>query len=651
MSSNYLLPIQNYTICNALTWANCIEHFHRSSEGSWDQRVVHFVIGCCELLPIIAIFEMAIALLCFQEDSDLTSRKIKQLKFEELPLSKVQVKREVFPHEQRALIPHHDSSDRIEIVLPEKIEDLNQAFFPMHRLIENQYRDLPWPSKMQNIVVWTEVRGGAGDISAAAKAIAVMQRICPTLHFDWVLFGGKRYTYSSFLNCDDPSKVRIRNHDALPPSREPADFILVGPVKNRYEISYIGKTIQRTISGPMFAFLENAEELGGLGPKIILEANVKRALQETDSRSAYATMHKALFRNKSSTDSGVLPMGLQKGSGIFIDQGRTEAPLSRGYCCPSYLPKIQNEKLRKDVLEAMNVFDDRSEPDYDQFSLNFGYAHHSASWGKFIDCVAIHEKNKHVVIVLNQLGEFNEPTEQEFCDQILNPERLAFLQKKGYGTVIFGGENICINLQEAEGQNFRRLVVIVRPHFAPNDMKLLQLAAERLLATGDNSAVEAWCARCKLYLYEDVANLGCKWRFLQQQVDLANTISPNLGKLLALFGGDQRVSDRATNKPLNEEQMEEMETVLNDPNLSDATLQFCDQIVANYAFPTVLEGALKRTAWHHCMPELQTVEAEILDKEFQIGLMTYLKNPESANRHLTVRSLPALGRQIKEALR
>ncbi len=170
----------------------------------------------------------------------------------------------------------------------------------------------------------------------------------------------------------------------------------------------------------------------------------------------------------------------------------------------------------------------------------------------------------------------------------------------------------------------------------------MQLASERLLATGDNSPIESWCSRCKLYLYENVANLGCKGRFLQQQVDHAKTISPNLSRLLALFG--------APDKPLKDQQMAEIEQLLLDPNLSEATLQFCNLLTANYSFDEVLEGALKRTAWHYCIPDLARIESETLDEEFRTGLVAYLKNAEASKKALRVRAIPELGKRVQGAV-
>lgn len=506
---------------------------------------------------------------------------------------------------------------------------------------------------MQKIVVLTEVRGGRGDVASAAKAIALMQQIEPHLTFDWILQGARLDEYDplSFLSCDDQAKVSIRTWLSQQPEEAPGELLVTGPAKLGWETNYIEKCIHRRINGPVFGLLENGEELSSIDLDI-LQMRARNADPRFSNDQIYQTIHSIAFRSKSGNGYGLHSMGLKLGSGLFLDRSRMEAPLSRGYCCPSYLKQIQDVELRRDILEAMNLCDDRSEPDYDRFSFNSGYAHHLASWGKFIDCVSIHEKNKHLVIVLNQRGEFAHLSTQEFRDQIFTPERLAFLKQKGYGTVVFKGEEKkAAFLREAGDPRLgRRLTVIVRRSFIPNDMKRMQLASERLLATGDNSPVESWCARCKLYLYEEVANRSCKWRFLQQQVDLAQAIYPNLGKLLALFGGDRRLSDRCLNQPLTGQKMAELEELLNDPNLGDATLQFCHQITSNYSFNELLEGALKRTVWQHCIPALAEIEAETIDKDFRSGLVAYLKSPEAAKKDFQIRNLPQLGKQVQETV-
>jgi len=537
-------------------------------------------------------------------------------------------------------------SSSIHIKFPEEKEDLPEVLLDLSRQIEKQYASLPWPAKMQNIVVLTHVCGGRGDIAAAAKAIGVMQQMCPTLTFDWVLQGGSNFNPASFLTCADPSKVHIRNWQSSPPSELPGDFLLSGPVQLCWGANYIESRIMRKTAGPTFCFLENAHDLNSFNPKY-LPLFIKEG---KSSEENYRKLHSDIFSSKRDGSNGDLRMGLDPGSGIFLDRSRIEAPRSRGYCCPSYLLQIQDAGLRGDILKAMHS-DETSAPDYDRHSFNFGYAHHAASWGKFIDCIAIHEGDKDVVIVLNKHGEFTKLSSKEFCDQILTPERIAFLKEKGYSKVIFKGEEEPSFAFEAEESQAKKcLTVIVRSSFTPGDMKQMQLAAERLLGTGDNSAVEAWCARCRLYLYEDVSNAGCKWRFLQQQVDLAKTISPNLSKLLAIFGGDKRLADRCLNQPLSKSQMAEVEKLLNDPNLSKDTLQLCDLITKNFSFAEALESALKRTAWHHLVPELPIIEAEVLGEEFQAGLISYIQNSKDSNKNLVVQDLSRLEKRVQEAV-
>lgn len=538
--------------------------------------------------------------------------------------------------------------DRMDIALPKNFEarNLHRVLFPLHRKIESFYRNLTWPDRMQKIVVLTHVKGGRGDVSAAAKAIDSVQDMCPKCTFDWILIGGiPGEDPQSYLSGEDHSKVNVREWRSPSPDETPADLLVTGPVKEDWGNEYIESGIGRKIDSPTtFSFHENNDCWYGWGETRLRD----KAKEGTDLEETYRTkLHALIFPPGKRGHMGKqLQMGLHPGSGVFLDRSRIEAPLSRGYCCPSYLLQIQDASLRKDVLEAMDVFDAQSQPDYDQYSFNSGYAHHPVSWGKFIDSVAINERDKHVVIVLNQHGEGRTLSTEQFRDQIFTPERLAFLKQKGYGTIALKGDGQeTLILQKPEyPQEERRLSLIVRPSFIPHDMKQLQLASERLLATGDNSAAEAWASRCKLYLYENFSEKG---EFLQQQIDLAKSISPNLAKLLELFA-DGKIKWTHSHKPLNEEKMAELERLLNDPNLSDATIKFCNQIVQNYSFKEVLEGGIKRIVWHLMIPELAGIEANALDLEFRTGLVSYLKDPHETT--LTVRALPELGRRIQEAV-
>jgi hypothetical protein len=156
------------------------------------------------------------------------------------------------PHQYREVVSLVSRSNRMDILLPENPKNLHDALFPLHRQIESQYRDLPWPVQMQKIVVFTDVRGGRGDIAAAAKVIAIMQKICPLLTFDWIL-NSTKFDAMSFLNCRDPSKVQVRVLSSVPPENMPGDLLLVGPVLWQHEVDYI----------PTFGFMEIAERDSG----------------------------------------------------------------------------------------------------------------------------------------------------------------------------------------------------------------------------------------------------------------------------------------------------------------------------------------------------------------------------------------------------
>ncbi len=120
-----------------------------------------------------------------------------------------------------------------------------------------------------------------------------------------------------------------------------------------------------------------------------------------------------------------------------------------------------------------------------------------------------------------------------------------------------------------------------------------------------------------------------------------------MSRLLALFGGDQRLADPQLNQPLSRERMAEMEQLLQDPSLPEATLQFCNHITKRYSFDTVLEAAIKRCAWIHTLPELTALEEATMGTEFSDSILAYLYRDQPSPETLTVRTLPELGRRIK----
>ena len=402
--------------------------------------------------------------------------------------------------------------------------------------------------------------------------------------------------------------MQHRHLHSLPGDTDPADFCLIGPVTS-WGKGYIEARCGRKIAGPIYGFQEIAKEGPDLDP---MERNIE--------------LFRLIFNSNLH-----FPMGITPGSGVFLDQERIKSPLSRGYCCPSYLHCVQDAELRKDILGAMRIYDDKTTPDFDRYSFNSGYAHYPQSWGRFIDAVAIHECDKHVVIVLNQYGELNRLSAEEFCNEIFTQERLDLLQEKGYGSLsLKAKESVTSLLLTEDAQDKRDLTVIIRPSFTSQDMKQLQLASERLLATGDNTAIESWCARCKVYLYECWPH---KCNFLKQQKNLAKTIAPSMGRLL-----DVPTDDRIA-----------LEKALKNPDLEKDTLNFCKYIIEHCSFDPLFEGGFKRAAWHHTIPDFMKIEEETIGKEFQRDLVQYIKDPRSVIS-LTISTLPQLQERIEKRM-
>ena len=76
----------------------------------------------------------------------------------------------------------------------------------------------------------------------------------------------------------------------------------------------------------------------------------------------------------------------------------------------------------------------------------------------------------------------------------------------------------------------------------------------------------------------------------------------------------------------NEKDLKEIEKILLDPQLDQATLRFCDYIAKYHSLDEIFEGALKRTAWHACLPHLANLEANALDEEFRKNFIAFLKS-------------------------
>lgn len=319
-------------------------------------------------------------------------------------------------------------SESIRVDLPVNSENLFKAILPLRRLMESLYSRLPWPNSLRNIMVFTQVQGGLGDIAAAAKVINLMKEIRPDIHVDWALLGSFNQSFDPKMFLKNSSNVfvqKINYASSEVSERKDPDFLIMGPVKNSFSKEYINEKTGKEVNGSVFTFFENGQSVGFLkyadgGFLEGLKWAKKSAVDEIDFKNK---VYGCMFPAKGMCPDEAIPMGLEPGSGVLLDEDLMMAPLSRGYCCPSYLSQIDDPSLRKDILWAMGS---SSEPNYDQYSFNCGYAHHEASWGKFIDCVAMHEKHKDVVIVLNQFGEFTKLSGAEFKKQIFTKSVLLF---------------------------------------------------------------------------------------------------------------------------------------------------------------------------------------------------------------------------------
>lgn len=513
---------------------------------------------------------------------------------------------------------------------------MHRSIVQLQRCIEKQYETLPLPPKIKKVSLITIIAGGKGDVSAAVKVIELMQKMGPAILFDW-LVSDPSIDLQPFLANVDRSKISIPDYsNRKSEDTVHADFLICGPVMMGSSTTYIKNTFNREIDGPRFDFVENCmpDKTGELVSSAYL---ILQYSPERWGSDPYTSLHKLFFPVQAGKKNDLI-MGLEQGTGIFLEDSRVNAPLSRDYCCPIYLSELEDQGLKQDIFSAMGVTDGKSLRNYDTNSLNFGYAHKQSSWARFIDFVSIHEKEKNVIIVLNQVGEFSQCDTKKFHKDVFTPDRLELLKKHGYKTIVIkGSEKDPIVVSEEEG---RQLTIILRPAFKPLDMRRLQLAAERLLGTGDNSAAENMAARCILYLYEPITE-GAKTRFLDQQIGIANTISPDLAKLLDLFKTVD-FTDVSVHK-----QIQEVERILQRPTLSQETMQFCKTITDNFSFKPILKAAILRTLWHNAIPELMKIEADALDNEFKTGLVDSLKNGvEYKSQTIQIKNLPVLAERV-----
>ena len=484
--------------------------------------------------------------------------------------------------------------------IPENTIRIQKLFLPLIRQIEDLYRQLPWPKEIQRVCVVMEMADdGYGDVAACANVIKTVLKVAGyVIHIDWVVRSHNFDQLPNFLEeALDPYVTRL-DRKGIGKLQPPTDLTLMGPCPCSLDNRLLGHILRKPLNGPLLKFIEADPNLFDL--------------PDADPMDIKA-FYDAILNDKGGT---FLALGLAEGTGFFIDRERAEAPLSEKYYCHSYLNRVTNPELKKAILDAMSP----------ESSFNFGYAKEEGSKIKYIKLVAMDEREKNPVILI--------PFLSENCISKLIP----FLEKQGYGRLIFkntdGGET-SHNISDKG----RQLTIITTKRMEAADVKWAQLAAERLLSTGDNSLIESLCARARLHVYETRFH---KRALSKQLINLAGQFSPSLSQLLQLF------EDLPTDSPWSDELLGKIKALLDDPKLTDGSLALSEAVVQGYSFETVLEAALKRTVWQHVLPKLAATEYTHVEEEFKTIMEHYRDNSTETLPPFSKDLLMSLGENLRQ---
>ena len=460
----------------------------------------------------------------------------------------------------------------------------------IQREIDNKYDQLPWPTNIYQLTLITEIRGGLGDISSAAKIINLLQEMSPRIHIDWIITP----IYTDAMSFID-NKDRVRINPLIPYFPH---LLLVGPSNCMWGTKYIESRFHFKLKGIRFDFLEAGSE-----PNTDVLACVQNL-------SGYEQIHRFVFPASHHLSNAVI-MGLRPGMGMIFDKNRMGCKSTI-----SELLDMLNDVSLKNNINKFYVDKNNS------WSINSGYAHRPNSWKKFIDCVAIHEKSSNVIIILNSRGEFDNYNNADFIEKILDQTRIKFLINLGYEQIIFNNKKIC------KSKENRKLVIITQPKFSVDNMKIIQLISDRIMCTGNSSVSEAiscgsreWMP-LKLYLYEDVANCGVTDNFANQQIEIAKKIYPNFAHLLKIFAFSYT-------EP-NAEQMDKITKILNDKELSKYVYKFCKIIVENYSFDKIFKNSLLRSLWLHIDSKLLDIEISSISQQQREYIMKIISKNKTA---------------------
>lgn len=350
-----------------------------------------------------------------------------------------------------------------------------------------------------NVLVFTHVQGGLGDIASAAKIITLALEIksCPRSIY-WILdCSDTKFEMAKSMLGDNVCHIKemrqwhkMQDLDSLK-----MDFVIFTPCLPRWTLDYLGKKTRLNLS--------NCKTL------MIAEAGTQH--DEFDD------------------SENILVLGFK--------------PNADGLLLSSILSKSLTLEDLDDVTLKLEIFNIST--NFTNRSFNFGYAHHSFSRVDFLDCVLVHtpQDQNDIVCVFNANGEFFNETVENLATELALPVQVELLASLGVGTLTIS--SIDAKYQRTLNKNAKReLKIILRPSFSYHDVQILLKTADRLLVTGNNSAFEAWSnTKCQLYLYEDVANAGVTGYFLQQQVDSARkVVGELLANSVAIFGRDRRLN-------------------------------------------------------------------------------------------------------------
>ncbi|ANH78254.1 hypothetical protein Cs308_0083 [Candidatus Chlamydia sanziniae] len=329
--------------------------------------------------------------------------------------------------------------------------------------------------------------------------------------------------------------------------------------------------------------------------------------------------HTALYRFLTYGMGDLTPsisLGFSQGTGILIDAERAEAPLSEGHCCPSYLVDIKHVNLRKLLLAAFIDYEKKDPTVLRSVSINYGDSYGLSLRRLFIDIVMLDETEKDVVVVCNHKVETGiRMTEHD--QTVFNERKCLLMANRGYSHLnvihccdqsIEVKERVVLN--ETKG---RAYTLILTSTLDGSDVRNLQLASDRMLATGDNSAFESMAAGCKLFVYETLEHKHC-WQ--EEQAIFASRISSDLERFFDTIAHENKKLIRLLPQ-------------LKNPNLHKACRTFCETAVACKDFSYVLDTAVRQAIWTSRHPELIVMEQKALGEPCLDSITQYIDSYEN----------------------